>query len=463
MRCDCYIIADPNACSDGSTSRNGTYTVSGTAAAVAAALDGLVFTPAMHEVAPGQAVTTGFALAVTQGGATTTNTATSVVATAVNDPPTFSVAGPATGTGIGSPIALFAGVSVSDPDKGSMDSLAITLKGSSGTPTDANGTLSGTGLTKTGTGAYALAAATPASLTSELQALSFTPAAAGSNAVTTNVALTATQAGASSTFTGINAIIGGNGGLTVSGAAGGDTTVALGNGSDSVTLYGSNDAVLAGNGQDTINGAPGGFTSVNLGNGSDSVTLGGSSDKVAAGNGIDTVSLTAGGSQSVTLGNGNNTVKLSGTNDVVKLGNGNNQVSGTQGMAFITTGVGNDTITLGGSGSTINADAGTNSITGGTGLDTFVLPTAGQGFDSISGFTETNGDVLDLRAALAATNWNHNAATLGNYLKVTNSSGNTMLAIASSGSGAGTGIATLTGAGNLGLADLLSHNSLLTS
>ena len=164
----------------------------------------------------------------------------------------------------------------------------------------------------------------------------------------------------------------------------------------------------------------------------------------------------------MTLGNGNNTVQIGGTHDVILLGNGTNMVSGTQGMAFIATGSGNDTIRLGGSGSTVNAGGGTNAIFGGTGSDTFVLPKAGQGFDGITGFTETNGDLLDLRQALAATSWNHNAATLGNYLKVTDSGGSATLAIALSGSGAATSIATLNGSGNLLLADLVSHHSLLT-
>ncbi len=48
---------------------------------------------------------------------------------------------------------------------------------------------------------------------------------------------------------------------------------------------------------------------------------------------------------------------------------------------------------LAGSCSTVCAGAGNNTIAGGTGSDTFVLPGAGQGFDAISCFSETNGDV----------------------------------------------------------------------
>jgi hypothetical protein len=99
--------------------------------------------------------------------------------------------------------------------------------------------------------------------------------------------------------------------------------------------------------------------------------------------------------------------------------------------------------------------------TASSGNDLFVFSAASGLSDAISGFTETNGDVLDLRAALAATTWNHTSSTLANYLKVTDGGGNTNLAIAPKGSGAGIGIAILTQT-NFHLADLVSHHSLLT-
>jgi uncharacterized repeat protein (TIGR01451 family) len=82
---------------------------------------------------------------------------------------------------------------VTDANAGALDSASIVLTGTAGTATDADGLLSGTGLTKTAVGTYALTAATAASLSSELDALIFTPTnhqVAPGSAVTTGFTLT---------------------------------------------------------------------------------------------------------------------------------------------------------------------------------------------------------------------------------------------------------------------------------
>ncbi len=460
----------------GGSVSNGVYTVSGSVSAVAADLDALVFTPTTHKAAPGTVVSTTVTAVISDTAGEKTSLATTVNATAVNDPPTIN--GTQAGQTTTNYVALkpFSGVAVTDPDVGVQDSLAITLTGGNSATTgagagkvigtDANGTLSGTGLGKTGVGTYLLAATTPALLSSELDALTFTPAQSGTagTTVTTGFTLAASQTAGGSTVTTTNstATVVTTVQSIINGPAGGWAVLKGTGGVDVITAHGKYNAIFGNGGADIINAGDGAAV-VNVAGGSATVTLGGGVNAVVGGEGNVTVKGAPDGYTAVTLGNGNNTVQIGGQHDVILLGNGNNLVSGTQGVAFITTGSGNDTIVLGGSGSTVNAGGGSNAITGAAGHDSFVLAKAGQGFDSIFGFTEANGDVLDLRAALTATGWNHQAATLGNYLKVSDGSGGATLSIAPSGSGSATAIAVLNGAGNLGLADLLSHHALLTA
>ena len=77
-------LSDPHAATDGGVVNNGVYTVSGSASAVAAALDELVFTPKAHEVAPGSSVATTIIAAITDTGQQSASFAANVTATALN-------------------------------------------------------------------------------------------------------------------------------------------------------------------------------------------------------------------------------------------------------------------------------------------------------------------------------------------------------------------------------------------
>ena len=184
-----------------------TYTVSGSPADVQAALRGLVFTPAQHEVPVGQAVTTGFTLTASDAAGAVTDTRTSVVATAADTPPTVTDTsamqpGMETAVSVQGATAFrpFVFTTIADPDAGAMETTGVTLA-LNGAPSDAVGLLSGTGLTKTGVGTYTLATASPAAETVALQALAFTPANPGTSA-TLGVTLTVSDgAGAPVTST----------------------------------------------------------------------------------------------------------------------------------------------------------------------------------------------------------------------------------------------------------------------
>jgi autotransporter-associated beta strand protein len=149
----------------------GVYTVSGSAAALTAALDGLLFTPTIHQVAPGQVVTTKFSLSVSDGLMTSPATATTLNVTALNDAPVIS--GMPTGFVEGYwnvPLTPFPAVAITDPDVGATETVTLTVGG---------GTLSlslpGITLTPAGVGSYTLTAGSPSAVTAALDALQFTP------------------------------------------------------------------------------------------------------------------------------------------------------------------------------------------------------------------------------------------------------------------------------------------------
>ncbi len=174
----------------------GTYVLSGTPAQLSRALDQVVFTPTPHQATPGASVTTTLAVALSDGSARSQAPATVITATARNDAATVGGTGPVADSS-GGATKPFAAVTVADPDLGASESVTVTLLGADGRPTDANGTLAGTGIRETAPGVYTLTG-TPASVTAALDGAVFTPTAghvAPGASVTTTLALAVSNSG----------------------------------------------------------------------------------------------------------------------------------------------------------------------------------------------------------------------------------------------------------------------------
>ncbi len=151
-------------------------------------------------------------------------------------------------------------------------------------------------------------------------------------------------------------------------------------------------------------------------------------------------------------------VFINGTGDTVKLTGGAETVQALQGKNTITTGASNDTIQIGGSGNTVDAGAGNNVIRDGGSNNTIVIPAASKGYDDIYGSVLTNGDKLNLHAALQATGWNGSAATIGNFLHVTQSGSDAIISLTPTAGGSTINVADLHGAGTVNLQILLAHS-----
>src|ERR1019366_2394162 len=98
-------------------------------------------------------------------------------------------------------IRPFSAVTITGPDSGAVETITLVLTSMAGLATDANGTLSGIGLTKFGEGTYALNGTADA-VTEELDALTFTPTAheaTPGQTVTTGITIMVSNGDAAST------------------------------------------------------------------------------------------------------------------------------------------------------------------------------------------------------------------------------------------------------------------------
>ena len=196
----------------------GPYTLTGSAATVTSELDALVFTPTAG--APGSQTTTTFTLsdASSAYATPTVNATTTVIDVDGAVAPTITGTTAGQTTADEKAVSPFSGVTIGDANSGASETLTITLSGG-------GGTLSGTGLS--GAGPYTLTGSA-ATVTSELDALVFTPTAGapGSQTTTTFTLSDASSAYATPTVNATTTVIDVDGAVapTITGTTAGQTT-----------------------------------------------------------------------------------------------------------------------------------------------------------------------------------------------------------------------------------------------
>jgi beta-glucanase (GH16 family) len=406
-------LSDPTAATDGSTVVNGAWTIAGSAATVAAALDGLVFAPQAGQTTPSVTTTVTATIADTAGE---TAVATSTV-TAIASPGSITAAtlhyGATTdnswGTGIG-------GVTVSLVNAaGTVVATAVS---------NSSGKFS---FGQVGVGTYQLQYTAP---TGD----GFLPT--GPDAAVTGLTAQFTVASGQA----VNAP---NGDLI--------STIAM-NGTGLTEVAPAGAYLVSGNA---------GNSTLTLGNGNQFVMLTGGGDTVTTGTGNQTISL-AGNNNTITVGNGNNTITLAGTGNTVT-------DTGGSGTSTFNAGSGNDTVhvTGGTDNITINATGSGNLFDAGPGLNflnadgsagnTFMLNPGSNPSTSLTTITGFNpaGDILDLKRTLAGTSILPSLSNLGSLVTSAFSGANTTLYVNPTGHGTATAFAVLDGV-HLTVAQLLA-------
>jgi hypothetical protein len=110
-----------------------------------------------------------------------------------------------------------------------------------------------------------------------------------------------------------------------------------------------------------------------------------------------------------------------------------------------------------GSGNILSLSGAANTITDSAGGNTYILPAPGHGSDAFTSNILTVGDTLDLKPALAATNWDGTVLKLSTYLRVTDSAQGATLSVAPTSGGTGVAIASIAGATTANLTSVLAH------
>jgi Ca2+-binding RTX toxin-like protein len=164
--------------------------------------------------------------------------------------------------------------------------------------------------------------------------------------------------------------------VSFAGAAG---DFAAGAGDDQVSGWALADWLQGNTGQDTITGA----------DGSDTV-LGGKDDDLVHGNA---------GADLVFGGNGADVVRGGRDGDLVQGNAGADFVFGDRGDDIVRGGQGDDHVYGGEGADRLFGDLGDDVLTGGAGADLFVFDAAGQ--DTVTDFSEADGDVVHISRALA--------------------------------------------------------------
>jgi hypothetical protein len=113
---------------------------------------------------------------------------------------------------------------------------------------------------------------------------------------------------------------------------------------------------------------------------------------------------------------------------------------------------------ISGSNDTVSLQGGNDTITDTGQSNTYVIPSAGKGYDTFTSDVLTQSDTLDFRSALAKTDWAGTASTLGSYLHVTDSSSGAVIGISATANGTAVGVATLQGGSSETLSSILAHS-----
>jgi len=119
---------------------------------------------------------------------------------------------------------------------------------------------------------------------------------------------------------------------------------------------------------------------------------------------------------------------------------------------------GDHMVFVSGTGDTIALMGGNETISDTGSGNTYLVPAAGKGYLTFTNNILQTTDTLDLRPALAGTQWNGSAATIDSYLHVTDTAHGAALSVSMTAKSSAVGIASFSGATTATLNTILAHS-----
>ena len=232
------------------------------------------------------------------------------------------------------------------------------------------------------------------------------------------------------------------------------------NGNDTFTGTSANETVYAVGGNDIIN----------VGSGSDKVYAGTGNDQVRGGSGSDLLYGEEGddrlwgddGNDSLYGQDGLDTLWGGVGNDTLSGGNQADTLYGEVGDDILNGGGDNDTLVGGDGNDVLNGGSYTDILTGGLGRDTFVFQDTATGFDVITDFSVSQGDILDFSALLDG--FDPVTMAITDFITKTVVSGDTVISIDADGSGSGAAVqvAVLDNLSNFNIQTMYDNGQIIT-
>jgi aryl-phospho-beta-D-glucosidase BglC (GH1 family) len=152
-----------------------------------------------------------------------------------------------------------------------------------------------------------------------------------------------------------------------------------------------------------------------------------------------------------------NAVVTTSTDDTITVADTTASITLSQSNMRLAATSGDHMVFVQGSGNTVALTGGHETITDTGSNNSYIIPAAGNGYETFTSDILQTSNTLDLRSMLAATEWAGDTASIGDFVHVASDGQGAIVSVSSSAGGAATAVATIDSATTATLSTLLAH------